>query len=715
MSVAKAGFVAINLVIISGVAGAGAAMAQNTNQDTNSNTSQTAGQNAAPAQAASPAQPAAPQPSTPTQVTVTGHRADVSDRIDRKVYDIAHDPDAQTGVASDVLNKLPSVQVSPAGAVTLRGDAGVYVMIDGKYPPQGNQIIQTLSAADIDRIEVMTNPSAQYAPDGTAGIINIITKKRHPFGFNGNTNLRLSSQGIVSAGLNSTLAQGPWSLDSRFSFSHAPYHGHSVEVRDLPEAATDDGRYRGLSESVVASVTGAYKPSDTTTLSLQGQDFRATAKTVNSDVYRSATLNYDGTGPGSFLLNQTDIEGTYEYNNDKTGSHFTLDEDHTDYRMRETGQGHIVYGNGGYDDNGSNSVSRGPEDDLKGDYERHLGNSRELTAGFEYDHHITDTETDYSDHGTVPGPVTDGFRDIFGVDRTVTSAYVTWQTPIGAWTVMPGLRAEFERRLVSAPATGVVARVSDLRWYPSLHVDHALGDTDKLKFSYSRRVQRPDLSSYDPGQSWIGLTGETIGNPYLRPTDTDSFELAWGHNKDAASEEVTAFYRLNSDLQAQVTTARADGYLITQPVNAGRSHSGGVDITLKGPLVPGWKYSINTTLQDIGLMRLGLGQRDYFSALGNAMIEYDSKAGDQVQANLTVTGKSYTVEGYSGALWHLDLSYQHPVTKTVALSVSVTDLTNSVRNVTVVDAPGVKSRTVRLPNDQALRIGLSYKFGTAKH
>lgn len=666
-----------------------------------------------PAQPAQTApQPAAPQPAVPTQVTVTGHRADVSNRIDRKVYDIAHDPDAQTGVAGDVLGKLPAVQVTPTGGVTLRGDGNVTVLVDGKYPPQGNQVVLTLSAADIDRIEVMTNPSAQYAPDGTAGIINIITRKRHPFGINGNANLRASSQGQVNGGLNASLTEGPWSLDGRFSVGHNPQHNSNSTVRSQPEDVHEDGTYRGQSENMLTGLTATYKLSELSTFSLGGYFFRLGLTGFAAESYRSTTLNFDGTAPNSFNLSQSDLEAIYTYQNDKTGSHFTLDADRTGYRQTERGVSTDRYTAGGTTITGEVQQNHGPEDDIKGDYEHHYASGHELTAGFEWDHRRTENSTDYSDSGSVPGPVANGFRDAFDVDRSVASAYITYQTSFGAWTVMPGLRAELEHRRVTSSA--VTARVSDLRWYPSLHIDHPLGDGEKLKLSYSRGVQRPDVASYDPGASFIGLVGETTGNPYLKPTDTDSFEAEYDRVKANTDFEATLFYRANNGLFAQVTTARPDGYLITQPINAGNSHTGGVELTWKGPLAKGWKYSLNTTVSDTGLTRIGEGNRDYLSALGNGMIEYDGQGGDQYQANLTLTGRSYMVQGYTGASYRIDLSYQHPLTKAVALVASVSDLTNSQRTVVVIDQPGLKSREVRMLNGQALRVGLTYKFGTAK-
>ena len=135
-------------------------------------------------------------------------------RIDRRAYDVSHDPDAATGTGADILNKLPSVQVAPSGAVSLRGDSRVVVLVDGKYPANGNAAIQNMPASGIERIEVMTTPSAQYAADAPGGIINIITRKRAHLGVSGEVSTRLSNLGDnLHAAV--TASKGPWTLDTR--------------------------------------------------------------------------------------------------------------------------------------------------------------------------------------------------------------------------------------------------------------------------------------------------------------------------------------------------------------------------------------------------------------------------------------------------------------------------------------------------------------------
>jgi len=647
-----------------------------------------------------------------TQVVVTGKRAEVSDRIDRKTYDIKNDPQAQTGTASDVLAKLPSVQVTPAGKVTLRGDPGVTVLVDGKVPAAGNTVIQTLSANDIDRIEVMTNPSAQYAPDGTAGIINIITRKRHPLGMNGNLSTRVSSLGEVLSSGSLVFTEGPWSIDSRVRYFRSDLREAMVYDRDLPYTVTEAGRLRDKGENLLGDLNIAYKLNDSSTFTLEGQAYKTRTKAVDAGDYSSAVATYNAVNRSGFARGQSDLEGVYDYNDEKTGSHFTLDGDHTstDLVMRDAetdtyaGNARSVYG--------ARRHLRGPEDDLKGDFERDFERGRELTAGFEIDRNLTRIDRTVFDTGAIAGPEADGFHHAFWGSRSLYSAYGTYQFPIGKWTILPGLRVEQQR--MSVAADGLTASQNLVQLYPSLHVNRGLAGGAKLKFSYSRRVQRPDIGDYDPGVISVTPFSQTTGNPDIKPSFTDSYEAGYSDTKHNKNADVTFFYRITHDLQNTAQVAGAGGVVITRPVNAGTANYGGVDLTRKGPFgTSRWKYTLNATLDEARVPR-AVGRRSFFSYTGNGVLEYDAARGDQFQIAGGVTGRMYTIDGYTGSVSHVDLTWSHPLTPKVALVVTASDLFKGNRTLTVVDTPAVRSRWLARPQDQVVRVALSWKFGAKK-
>jgi ferric enterobactin receptor len=663
-------------------------------------------------QATAPADTPA-QPQTTPEVTVTGERKEVSNRIDRRVYDIKNDPESQTGTATDILAKLPSVQVSPNGRVSLRGDSGVMVLIDGKNPV-GPGAIQTLAAADIDRIEVITNPSAQYAPEGTSGIINIITKRRFPTGISGNVNSRLSTQGRAWLGVSAKITKGPWSIDSRVDYFHTPSPSSSTTLQTLPYASLSTYHNRKTDAFFARVATLSYKLSDIDTLSLRIQDVMRRSKSSFDGSYASSTLNYDGSGLTSTVEPVTQVDFTYERNDSKSGAHITLNATHNDTVNNSSSDFQEHYAGGASAIYGNRERQKLPGDNLKGDYEKRIDADHLLTAGFEWFRGVNQLDRRYYDRGSIAGPDSDGYRRLFDGEFTTSSAYTTFQMPLGKWIVLPGLRAERERH--TARSGGLVASGGTTKLYPSLHLSHDLSKQTKLKLSYSRRVQRPRIESYDPGVISRDRTSISIGNPALKPTDIDSYEAEYGYIKGPVSYTAAIYYRATTNLQTSQSTARSDGIIAIQPVNAGQSHSGGAELTLKSPLSTHWKYSLSTNLYMKETPLFSGGERDDFAYNINGQLQYSTpakngKGADQLQAVFNLNSRQYNPQGYASGGGVLSLIWQHPLSDKVSMVMTAANLIQTPDQVSVINSPGVQSRQTQHRDGQALMIALAYKFG----
>jgi outer membrane receptor for ferrienterochelin and colicin len=663
------------------------------------------------------AQPDAKSADAPAELTVTGQRKEVTNRIDRRVYDIKNDPEAQTGTATDVLAKLPSVQVSPTGHVSLRGDPGVTVLIDGKPPAGKDMVIQTMAAADIDRIEVMTNPSAQYAPDGTSGIINIITKRSHPTGFSGTLSQRLNTQGQEVFGASAIITKGPWSVDSRFGYIHSPSETSSSSTQTLPYVSSSQYRSVSTYDNFNLPVTLAYKLSDKDTLSLQTQDYMRRTKISTSGSYRSTALNYDGLHFASNVYRVNSIDLIYDRNDIKTGAHTTLDVSHGEAGGNVDANTVENYAGGTSAIYGYRERQTNPRDDVKGDYERRFDADHLVTAGFEWSRDGDSLDRGYYDQGAVAGPNPNGSHRLFDGEVTISSLYTTFQMPLGKWTILPGLRVEQEHH--TARSGGLSASGGTTKLYPSLHLSHDLGKQTKLKLSYSRRVLRPWVEDYDPGVSYTDRTSIRTGNPALKPTDIDSYEAEYDYAQGPANYSAALYYRVTTNLESSQSTVRSDGIIIYKPVNAGRSNSGGAELTFKSPLSAHWKYSLSTNLFMKETPLFSGGSRDDFAYNMNGQVEYDAPAKngkglDQFQAVFNLNSRQYNPQGYSSGSGVLTLIWQHPVTAKVSMVVTAGGLLQTPDQVFVTNVPGVQSRSTAHQDGQTLMLALAYKFGGKK-
>ncbi|UDF04435.1 TonB-dependent receptor plug domain-containing protein [Asticcacaulis sp. AND118] len=171
------------------------------------------------------------------EITVTASKASGT-RIDRRVYDIRTDPQAITGQLGDVLAKVPSVVVTPDDKVYLRGDPGVTIWVDGRPPAEGRQILRILSASEIERIEVITNPSAQFSATTSKGIINIITKKpRGAVKRRGSVSASLRTRDGYSGNVSFDDGKGPWSWGFGLNANGGDQKNRSVSARDYVDAS----------------------------------------------------------------------------------------------------------------------------------------------------------------------------------------------------------------------------------------------------------------------------------------------------------------------------------------------------------------------------------------------------------------------------------------------------------------------------------------------
>ena len=305
---------------------------------------------AAPAPAA-PAQAAPAKPSdAPTAVEGVVIRSDATAMrtdIDRRSYSVANDLSAKTGSISDALRNIPSVEVDVQGNVSLRGDSNVTILIDGKPSGMFNgdnraDALQSLPADQIDRVEVMTNPSAAYRPDGSAGVINLITKKTQKAGVNGTLRANVGPDGRYNGGISATRREGKVTLSGDASYRYDRQEVTMIVDRQSLNA-TGAVTLDADQTAEVLNKGGA--------LSLRtGVDYDLDKKTRLSAEVRYRGMDYDGDGRETYLSRNGVGVTQQAYLRDSTG---VMIRDNSaiagDYRRQFTGAGHELTSHAEYE------------------------------------------------------------------------------------------------------------------------------------------------------------------------------------------------------------------------------------------------------------------------------------------------------------------------------------------------------------------------------
>ncbi len=699
---------------------------------------------AAPAlaqQASAPAPPTTAKPAKPVtveEITVTASSTVTQTRIDRRVYAVANDLQSTTGSVSDVLKNVPSVDVDSQGNVSLRGDTNVQILIDGQpstlmTPANRAAALEQMSAGSIERVEVITNPSAQYKPDGSSGVINIITKRNRKPGRSGSATAGWGSEGRYNLGVTGAFNAGALSLNGGLSLRH-----------DVRKRLAEDDRSRLDAGS--------------------GQWLKSHQDLVNETRRMSPVL----TGGLDYDLDKQDrLSGSFSWNN-RTGNPRLFEHDlafdasgapTSDYRRASTGGEHEINTNAqlrwrhsfGEDHSLDLSLQQGDSNEhqartyvntfavpvtprtsdevkLHGDervrelsatYERPFPGEGRLAAGYDLER----DDNDYDNYGGTidlvsgvhtPDP---SLTNHFLYGQSIHALYLTTEKPFGKWTVMGGLR--FEAVLIDTDqrTTHVQNHIRYNRLYPTLHLQYALSDAQTLRASYSHRVVRPDPEDLNPYPVFADAFNYRAGNPLLMPQETHSLEAGWQYSDHGTSWVATAYLRKSTNGITDVSRYVTPTVLLTTKENLGRSTNGGLELSGAGKLNPRLSYSLNANLfySRIDASNLGFtGTRSMVSGSGKASLDWKPTGKDSFQFSGVYGGRRLTAQGERVSSAALNLGYRRDLPGDAAIVFTVADVFDSQHDRNIVDLPTLKDNYTRRQLGRVTWIGFTKRFGGGK-
>jgi len=658
------------------------------------------------------------------EIVVIAERGDDT-RIDRRVYTLRDDPISQSSTMLDVLARLPSVTVAPSGAVRLLGSDKVTIQVDGQVVPGQSldAILRSLAGSDIEKIEVVTNPSAQFSAQGEGGVINIVTKSRFRIGVSGSVQASGDSLGGHQFNASPTWSREAWSFGLRMGASRNKWSGDSERVREefaSGALTTDLSHWDGLSEGVYGGGVVTYRPNDRRRMSLNlfGVDFDSDHETTvarsNSDgpVF-DQTLRNTGTfqhGRASF-----DLEQKGETDGEVLRFNATLS-------MFDNNDGTIV--DVGYADGSPRQRYLTPDADstrtanAKLDYERPLGEGQLLAFGGFVEQ--SDQDIDAALETVTGAPVAPDFFSPLDGAQTTNAAYGTYQFKAGNWTLLPGLRLEHYRREVRSPDGQ--SDKAEVDYFPSLHVRRSLADNLDLDLSYSRRISRPEFGQLSPAVRYSEAARGSSGNPDLAPTTTNAFEANLVFQDSARTYNVTFYDRISDGIISQISETRGDGVLITKPVNAGQSEQRGVQIIARAPVSQHWRYSVSANLLNRAFNVLQDGatvRRSELEYSGNAQLEYrdsnQSEAGaDHFQFEVQFQGPQFYLQGERDDFVLANMTWRRRLTDRVSSVVTVQDVFDSRTNNNTLRTDTFYERSEGVFAGTVYRLALTYQFGSAQ-
>ncbi|EGF92612.1 tonB dependent receptor family protein [Asticcacaulis biprosthecium C19] len=688
-----------------------------------------------PAQAAPAAEPApdaqpAPESTPGSSVTITGKKP--TNRIDRQTYDVKNDIDAQSGTAADTLNKVPSVNVDPEGNVTLRGNSNVQVYVDGKPSAmmKGDNraaTLQSMAGGDIDSVEVMNNPGAQFSAEGSGGIINIVMRRNRKPGNSGTIIANIGSQGRYNATFSGARNSGKMTLsggasfrhdgrDSRSSSTQQRFNQAGAVVSERDQSGLGSNRFDNL------SLNGGidYNITDTDQVSTQLGYGKRTADSDGIDIY----TGFDNSGSTPKNIDRT---RNSMGENDREDTSFSVRWDHTGDSPAETlkvdlrvstsngnnlSTAYTDYVTGTDFEEVRTSDQRSANGTFSIDYQRNVG-SGQLSLG---------TQTTYDDNqvvntsqsGDPDAPADALLNNDFAYKQIVNAAYVTYQTPIGEkWTVMGGLRSETIDLKTRQITTGTTGTTSYTKLVPSAFATYTLSDNSKLRFSYSHRLRRPNPQDLNPYVIYLDPQNVMAGNPDLVPSESDSFEAGYEYNKEQTSYALRLYYRKSTNQITDVSTFISPGVLLTTKQNLGEGQQSGLEFNYNGKLWQKLTVSVNGNVGYEELETPNGGTDSGITTRGRVSLDYQVSTKDRVQLSMFTSGQQLTGQGYRSPFSRGQLSYRRQINPKLAFVATADDIFRTAKVRSVTDTATVYSESYRSMSAPTFYIGLNYILGGA--
>lgn len=493
------------------------------------------------------------------EVTVVAETSTIQQKVDRKVINVGKDLITSGPTASDIMNNLPSVNVDQqSGNISLRGNENVRVMVDGKLSNiPAAQLLKQIPSESIKSIELITNPSAKYNPEGMSGIINIILHKNTNIGFNGNINVGLSYQDEPK--FNSSIDMNY--RNGKFNFFGNYSNNISKNINYGNIARPDQGVNQTIdvlskNQSHLLKIGVDYYINDKNTLSIfTNQNFFDGGVTAETDI-----LNLDPSEDiFQDLLNDNDNNSqqynlNYKLDFDKEGHNIELEVDHN-----------IFEGNSNNNNFFTGLALRPNFEEFTGtdrkrttinlDYINPLSENTKLELGLEA--RLFNSDIDYNSDGREQNEFGDYVptETVFDYSRNLYSAYATYGKNFEKWSYQFGLRAEnvnvnadaFKTYLDSGNEIDIPFENNYFQLYPSIFFTYNPSDKNTYQLSYSRRVDRPGINQVNPLPEWNTPLVSQFGNQELQPQFTNSVELNYTRQLKKGSITTGIFYRAIED------------------------------------------------------------------------------------------------------------------------------------------------------------------------
>lgn len=688
-------------------------------------------------------------------VEVTGERTTVEIKLDKKVYNVGKDLTNAGATITDALNNVPSVAVDVEGGISLRGNENVRILINGRPSALAGfgstDALQQLPADAIEKIEVITSPSARYDAEGTAGILNIVLKRDKTLGFNGTVQVNGGYPERFQATSNLNYRTKKFNFFNTIGYSYRKSPGNATFDNMYSQGSfsriNEERDWSRSNNGVNFNIGSEYFITENTSVTASfftrisdGKDITTNNNEryfVNGDFDQTISTEEENEEDENY---QVSLNFLHNFNED--GHKLTLDlqysydgeDKFTPIEERRTEPSDsLIRDDDVFETEKQNDFL------VQADYVLPIGDNARFEAGYRgaFDNSVTDYRLDRlildpsdPDFGNV---ITDpGLTNIFNFEQNINAFYTQYGNKFGKFSFLAGLRLESTRLIGSVDYLETEFDLGFdpnfdkdfLGLFPTLNLTWELGENENITLGYNRRINRPRRWYINPFPSQSSRTTIFQGNPSLDPAYADAYDLGYLMRWDKLTLTTSVYYQRETDaferIREETGEVTSDSIPIVRliPINlATNERYGGEAAILWNPKK--W-LRINTSANVFKFVKTGEYNGTDFGASNfswfarfNSKVTLPGKV--DWQTNAFYRGADENAQTRNEGVFTLNLAFAKDIfNDNATLSFNVNDVFNSGIRRSVSETPVVISESRFQWRQRQYMVGFVYRFNQSK-
>ncbi|AUC81293.1 outer membrane beta-barrel family protein [Lacinutrix sp. Bg11-31] len=673
------------------------------------------------------------------EVELIAEKTTVEIKLDKKIYNVGKDLTVRGGTVSDVLDNVPSVSVDVEGNVALRGNDNVRILINGK--PSGlvglnsTDALRQLPAESIEKVEVITSPSARYDAEGTGGIINIILRRSKLQGLNGAITANAGYN--PSAGINGNINYRTGNVNifntTGYSYREAPGNSSSSTLYKssgnyLDESNTYDRQRKGLTTNL--GVEWYVDDSASLTTSILYRD--SNDNDLNTNILKQYDSSRNLLSTTTRLDPETEDDKTVQYalnfqkNYEDSGHKLTFDFQYEDSQENENS---LISVNNLAVENVA-TLEGQSQILLQTDYVLPIGENSQFEAGYRgnFDDTTTDFKVDTLDINTNQFVKHLGLTNVLNFQQHVNAVYTQYGSKFNKFSFLLGLRLENTRITIDQPTTGELNKKNFTGLFPTVNLSYEFNEKENLTLGYARRLRRPRGYFLNPFPSRNSVTNFFQGNPDLDPSYSGQIDLGYLKRFGKFTFNTSTYYSHATNAFSYISfdtgeTANVNGEELSiikrTPINLATENRYGFEFTLTYNPSRKWRVNGNFNFfqnETKGTTPNGLSldntNNSWFARVSN---KFTLPANIDWQTNLSYRGPSADAQNTRQGVFSTTMAFSKDLFKEKAsIAFNVNDLFNSRKRIQETTTPTFDAESEFQWRERSFNLSFTYRFNQKK-